>query len=677
MLDFSSLLAKVDKPPRLDGGSSYVDLPPYSEQEIEKVGGVVPDMAFAYDSRHHWVALLVSPGSLGVVEQQVVFPSLWPIAFGGRYPFYLMWSFTQFKQTSDYHGCNWLLPVLRQVPVSEHGATVLQWRWGLVDIQGCFVLPCQFPGMSFPEKRGLGKSIQAELALPVNRREPGCWVWVGEAEHPQGCCKGEKPPAPGDVIEVWSGQRPLPTDLTALSLSDHFALVRNKSAKTDAPVGLFNLATGQCGPFIWRFVSTTFLSICHASPAQSYETGLWTYVDENGLALLPAHFERTESVDSGLATVQLGVEHAHAQGLVLTLPDGSRQGPVGVFGPHGAKSLGRWFVAPQWRDVLGEYDGHFVVQDIVGNWGMVTPEGEAVTTFFPRNMHNDVPTDVIFQRIMHQFKRTQKRRFLQLCHEALLSGGSLGVMAGKLRSSFGRFDYGALTSADIPVRLVRDVIPQGSNAADDAQPAALPAGSPWVWHPGQRNYFASIDLRTHCAIGERSESSWNGYDDIHVPWDALVLDLPPSDPGGDRQLQQFECLKGSRHLLALNTLLDDLDLFIDQMDCESVSTFHPVLSAANRLHTWLIWLLETTTWNNVRGFEEITVWSDKTDIIDFANLPLSSESDSSAEPAAKSSPWVKPPKPQLLWSEAVHAAHLQALSSFWVWEATYTQIMTT
>lgn len=695
--DFYEIVRKAAQPPGFD--AERIKFPPYTADDIRdvylqcmqgrpakdwpQVCDAGPELVWACDSRLRLIPLLVGRdvhplscwSQLEAAAQKVVFPSLWPATWDGRGPFYLMWirGYPQEEKAEglDFRPYNWLLPVVRQVPVTEGNATVLRWRWGVIDIEGRFVLPCQFPSMSFPETRGLGKPIQAERPLPASRREPWCWVWVGEAEHAQRCLRGDNLSAPGDVIEVWSGVHPLQKELTARELQDRFALVSKKDGGADGPLGLFNLATGRCGPIRWRYIQTSGLSFKHVGPAQCFETGLWTYVDENGEALLPAEFARTEGVDSGLATAQLGLAQADALGLALTLPDGSQQGPVGVFGPRGAKSLGQWFLAPRWRDVLGEYDGHFVVQNTVGDWGMVTPEGEAVTSFWPRKARDEINRDLL-QQVIQQFKRDQKRRFLGWLNEAL-AAGSLGVMTDKLRSSFGKYDYGALSSSDIPVRLLREVTPVASINGSEQASNTLPAGSKFAWSPTQRNYFGWIDLRTQCAIGPRSERrSDRGYDDIRVPWDALVIDLPPSEFGSDTEQQQFECLKGSEHLRALHHLLEVLCPYIDLVDCESVSAFHPALKAATSLQRGLLNLVWFTMLND-RDYGKYVLNCLRFDLpeIDFANVPINEAPAEQPSIAHDAPPWSKPPELQPPWSEAVLAAHQQALKAYRVWESVF------
>lgn len=697
------ILGMVAQPPGFD--VERIKLPPYTEDDIRAVyrqcmqGHAVedwpsirdrgPEMIWAYDSDQRFIPLLLgrdvhplsSRSSFDQPAERVVFPAAWPATWVGRGPFYLMWTHGHWREEKaeglDFRRYNWVLPVLRQISINEDGQTALRWRWGLIDIEGRFVLPCQFPAMGFPQNHGIGKATQAEIPLPAGRREPWCWVWVGEQERAEGCWMSHWHSAPGDIVEVWSGCRPLPEGLRTQRLDGHFALVSHNNMVSDGPIGLYNLATGQCGPIRWRHIDTVYLSIYHTGPAQCFETGLWTYVDDNGTALLPADFSRAERIDSGLAIVQLSLAKADAEGLTLILPDGTRQGPVGVFGPHGAKSLGHWFVAPTWRDTQGEYDGHFVVQDVAGNWGMVTPEGDAVTTFLLRRDRDEFNGDIL-QQVIEEFKRAQNRRFPVWLDEAL-QAGSLSVMVDRLRSSFGKYDYGALSHSEIPVRLLREVTPApGSSGSEEMLQTPLSAGSEFAWRPRQRNYFSDIDLRTHCAIGLRSADGGEyGYHSIHVPWDALALDLPPVESDGDTEQRQFECLRGSEHLDAINRLIESLAPFIDLIERESSSAFSPELRACSLLHKLLMHLVEISTLNGSRGYRESILNCLHHDLpdIDFPNLLIAHPEEATPytppPDVTETTPWAKHPELQMAWSDKVHAAHQHAVIAYLAWKSAY------
>jgi hypothetical protein len=688
--NFSELLSRVAQPPRFD--AERIKLPPYTEDDIRDVflqrmqgrpakdwPGVrdgMPEMVWAYDGELRFIPLLVGRdvhplsawSPLHTPTEKVIFPAAWPATLVGRGPFYLVWSQGHWREEKaeglDFRRYNWLLPVIRQVPVIEGGDTVLCSRWGLIDIEGRFVLPCQFPAMSFPQPRGLGKPVLSEIPLPSGRREPWCWLWVGEVEHADGCWLSRDDLANGNIIEAWSGANPVPEGLTAKRLDGHFAFVSHTYASNDAPIGLFNLATGRCGPIRWRYIDTFYLSICHTGPAKCFENGLWTYVDESGEALLPAEFARTDRIDSGLATVQLGLAQADTLGLTLPLSDGSQQGPVGVFGPKGVDSLGQWFLRPEWRDVLGEYDGHFVVQNLAGDWGMVTPEGESVTRFMPRRERDEINGDIL-HIVIEQFKRVQSRRFLDWIREASRAG-SLSMMAGKLRSSFGKYDYGALSHGEIPVRLLREVTPaEGSGGPEEMLNTPLAAGSLFAWRPAQRNYFSSIDLRTHCAIGPRSaDGGESGYHGIHVPWDALALDLPALDFRDDAEQRQCKCLMGAEHLSAANQLIDELANFIDLLDGESASTYSPELQASTKLYRYLMYLLRLGTLHQSRGYREMAMSYLDHDLpeIDFPHL-LTEKPENLAENRGDNCP-----EPQTAWSQKVRDAHRQACIAYRAWE---------
>lgn len=694
------ILDKVIAPPKFD--AERIKLPPYTEDDIRAVylqcmqghpeedwlalRDRAPEVVWACDSKLRFIPLLlgrdVHPlsawSSLNAPTERVAFPAAWPATWVGRGPFYLMWSHGHWREEKaeglDFRPYNWLLPVLRQISITEDGVEVLRWRWGLIDIDGRFVLPCQFPAMGFPQTHGVGKAIEAEIPLPPCRREPWCWVWTGEEERTDGCWYSHWHSAPGDIVEAWSGTRPLAPGMCAQRLEGHFALVSQAEKGKDGPIGLCNLATGQYGPMRWRHIDTFNLSIYHAAPAQCFETGLWTYIDDNGSPLLPTDFARAGRIDSGLAFVQLGLERAEAEGLTLTLPDGSRHGPVGVFGPNGRASLGQWFVAPRWREVLGEYDGHFVVQDVAGHWGMVTPEGDAVTAFLPRRDRDEFNGDIL-QQVMAQFKRAQNRRFLGCLNEAA-QAGSLGVMNNKLHSSFGRYDYGALFHAEIPVRTLREVMPApGSEVSEESINTPRPAGAEFAWRPRQRNYFGSIDLRTHCAIGPRSDDRGeSGYHGIYVPWDALALDLPPAEYGDAIEQRQIGCLQSREYQEALDRLLDTLSPCIDLIDCESDSSYAPALEGSCNLDMLLLRLAEIAKLDHSRGYRELILNRLHHDLpeIDFPNL-LNVQAGDTTEENSKyvivDNRWIERPEPQTQWSDKVHAAHRLALAAYLDWEA--------
>lgn len=706
--NLTDILGKVAQPPGFD--VERIKLPPYTEDDIRAaylqqmqgrlvedwpdIRGRGPEVVWACDSKLRFIPLLlgrdVHPlsawSSWDTPAERVAFPAAWPATWVGRGPFYLMWTHGHWREEKaeglDFRQYNWLLPVLRQVNVAEEGGQVLSWRWGLIDIEGRFVLPCQFPAMGFPQLHGLGKPIHAETPLPPGRREPWCWVWVSNVEHVNGCWHSDRQSGAGEIVEAWSGTRPLPPELEAQRLDEHFALIRQVETGSGGPIGLYNLATGQCGPICWRYIDTLYLSIYHAGPAQCFSTGSWTYIDDNGSPLLPTDFARAGRIDSGLTIVQLSLERADAEGLTLTLPDGSRQGPVGVFGPNGAASLGRWFVAPRWRDVLGEYDGHFVVQDVAGRWGMVTPEGDAVTTFLLRQERDEFNGDIL-QQVMAQFKRAQNRRFLGWLSEAFQSG-SLGAMNNKLRSSFGKYDYGALFHGEIPVRTVREIMPApGSDGFEESIRSPLPAGAGFGWRPRQRNYFSSLDLRTHCAIGLRSsDQGESGYHGIHVPWDALALDPPPPEYGDAIDQRQLECLRSREYQEALNRLLDALTHFIDLLDSESGSSHTPALEGSSKLDMLLLRLAGISTLDHSRGYRELILNRLRHDLpeIDFQNL-LATQADKAVENSAAhmivDNRWVECPAPQLPWSIQAHAAHRLALAAYQDWEAIHRRAVDT
>ncbi len=620
---FASIAKRVLQPPGLDASHLKDDadgdaaLPPYSLDDIRwvahqhmqgrptahwlQVRAADPELVWTFDSSHRRVPLMVGRDihPLMTIDsghraaERVLFPAVWPAWLIGQdpfKPFYLMWSRSNWReeriQGRAYRNENWLLPVQRWVPLTDSADGPHGWRWGVIDVDGRFVLPCMYPAMGFPQSKGIGTPIQPEQALHPGRQQPWCWVWVGDEPVSDTLHNTARSAATGDVIEVWSGQRLNADEECVVQLANQFALACRRADLTGAKpraIGLRNLATGKAGDICWQSINTFALSVTHAATAQCVETGLWSYLDENGHTLLDTRFARAGQIDRGLAIVQLTLVQARIEGRVVTLPDGAAQGGVGVFGPHGAPSLGQWILMPQWREVLGEYDGHFVVQDSQGRWGMVTPEGEAVTAFLLRHDRDDVSGDVL-QQVIQQFKRTQIRRFKGWMQEARAQG-SLVVMAGKLHSAFGAYDYGAMPSMQVAVRLTRD-LPAAPPPPYDQVP--LHAGAEFVWRPGQRNYFHTVDLRTHTMIGPAAAdggSDWGGYHGIAVPWDALALAPPEPDCGTEDDQRTLQLLNADAHGSALTALMDALDQLADHLDGEGAHTYSEGQSACRKLWT--------------------------------------------------------------------------------------------
>ena len=685
---FADIVARAAQPPGVD----IRDLPPYSQDDICRVAALRMQgesfqrwpavhasdagLVWTFDANHHRVPLLLGRDSHPLMSidagfrpaERVIFPARWPAHQLSRdpfKPFYLTWHQSHWRgeriEGRDYRPLGWLLPVQRWVALTDDAAGPHAWRWGLIDIDGRFVVPCRHPAMGFPQPRSPGRPTQPERALPPGRREPWCWVWVGEAEHAEGLLDTQRRAVAGDVIEAWSGERMNPVHQQAYRLDGQFMVVgpRSKPAEADGKpppaYGLCNLATGRHGPIRWRQIDTFGLSITHAGPAQCAASGLWAYLDDAGEALVPATFARAGQVDSGLAIVELSVGQADEMGITLTLPDGTRQGPVGVFGPDGAASLGQWFVEPRWRDLEGEYDGHFVVQARDGRWGMITPEGEPVTPFVQRRERDDFNGGIL-QQVIGQFKRLQRRRFSAWMRCAVESG-SLAVMAGKLRSSFGAYDYGALTARGFPVHLRRSLPP--APAPYDA--VSLTAGSEFMWRPGQRNYMAGVDLRTHAMIGPPGQHD-GGYHGLAVPWDALVLARPARGLADDDERRQLEHLGAPAHRQALDALVQALDALIDALDSDTDAAPGGLLDGCLRLDRSLTELIELLDWRlSAGGVHLVVSWVSRAlRELDFANATACDPGGFADSPAKAARP---PALRQRV--EQVHSAYL-------AWEPLFT-----
>lgn len=635
-LTFADIVARVTHPPGVEVKTE--DLPPYSREDIRwvQVGASDPELVWTFDSHHQRIPLLIGRDCHPLMsidagqhaEERVIFPAVWPplvIGCDPLKPFYLMWSQSHWREERiegrQYRRENWLLPVQRWVALTGDTTGPYGWRWGLIDVDGRFVLPCRYPSMGFPQVRGHGKPVQPEQRPPLGRREPWCWVWVGEDEQANGLRDTKHKASVGDVIEVWSGKQMNSVDHAVQRLDGQFMIVcrRTEISRIDTGLppshGLCNLATGKCGPIQWRHIDTFGLSNTHAATAQDAETGNWNYIDENGEPLMPSAYARTEQLDDGLAIVQLSIVQAEEIGLVLTLPDGTRQGPVGVFGPNGAASLGQWFVEPRWRDVEGEYDGHFIVLDAKGRWGMVTPEGEAVTPFVARVEHEAFNGDIL-QQVIKQFKRVQRRRFIGWLKNARASGSLIG-MAGKLRSSFGAYDFGALPNREITVHLTRD-LPSAPPPFDNI---ALLASAELSWRPGQRNYYGSIDLRTHAMIGLPAEHG-PGYHGIAVPWDALALATHEMNDGTESQRRCIEQLYKNEHLAALYLLLDTLEQFAAHLEADISVNASDAEAACRELETLCSGLAEMLLTCEPHPWRQLALSAlrDNLDHIDFPSI---------------------------------------------------------
>lgn len=685
-------------------------LPPYTRDDIRRVASLRMqgepiehwpqartndlDLVWTFDSDHLRIPLLIGRDvhplmlvdSIHRATERVIFPAIWPpeVLGEGFKPFYLMWSASHWREERiegrGYRRENWLLPVQRWVPLTEDADGPHGWRWGLIDLDGRFVLPCRYPAMGRPQTRCVGKPVLPEQRPPLGRREPWCWVWVGEKEHTEGLLSTDREPATGNVIEAWSGERMNAADLAVRRLDNQFMVV---CARGDIPKiarqepvaqGLCNLATGHCGPVRWKYITTFGLSISHGAPAQCFETGGWSYIDENGELLLDQQFASAGQIDSHLAIVRLRLEDAKAANRVIVLADGSERGGVGVFGPHGVASLGHWFVEPQWREILGEYDGHFVVQNTEGRWGMVTPEGEAVTPFVAREVRDALNGDIL-QQVTEQFKRVQRRRFMGWMQKTHASG-SLAVMAGKLRSSFGAYDYGALPLREISVRLTRDL--PAAQAPYDKTP--LTAGAELVWRPGQRNYYNTIDLRTHTMIGPPSEHR-GGYDGIAVPWDALALAFPPMDDGTEFEQRCLQKLKAEEHLAALNALLDVLEEFAAALDADASIIASDAETACKELRIFCTTLAEMLVMHEPRQRRDIVFGPLRNGIlddIDFPGVSMRERNENMEEPppveiSPDDPPWIRDKclkialKIRRSWPAALCTTLDQAVAAYQTW----------
>ncbi len=318
------------------------------------------------------------------------------------------------------------------------------------------------------------------------------------------------------------------------------------------------------------------------SPARCTVSGLYGYVGALGQTVMEPCFASAGRLKNNLAIVRLTLADAQTQGLVLTLPDGQQCGPVGVLRVSRTTRTDElptwyWLLQPRWREVGDEYDGHFCVQNINGAWGMVTRDGEAATPFTSIASDDDQGNEGRAQAIGH-FKRVQPRRFMAWLLEAASVGGSLGVMQGRLHSSYGSYDYGALPGMNLAVQITREVMAMVMKYGPTRdEEVVLAQGTQLVWNPAQRNYAGFVDLRTHAVVGEIADRGQN----IRIPWDALALVVnskckgqsgQSGDEDRDAEANRWlEILGTPEHLNAMRKLRSLLDNFNDWLDLHPIN----------------------------------------------------------------------------------------------------------
>lgn len=523
---------------------SLAHLPPYTASEIaqaaKECGQTSPERVWARVDFED-IPLLLGRDADGT--PRVRFPAAWPAGPRGRADWHVQCASTDWREERTLGAAarpyNWIVPVARVDEASNV-------RWGLIDLEGRFVLPCEYGYLSRPEGWLGGEPPK----LPEGRREP--WLWVMARREPlvlpEDAQDGADLPltaAGCDVIEVWSGAQVNPPRYKALAetLECGKFLVRGTDDHTDEPrLGRMQAGQPGPGPLAWRWIAHGLTGVDDRIPAEDAETGLYAYIDSKGDTALSPRYSDARRFNSGIAEVRLTEEAAQAEGILLSV-DNHPYAPWGVI-----NEMGDWVLAPRWREIEDEYDGHFMVQAEDGSWGVVTPAGETVVPFL-----QTIITGAIGEWLKERFKREQARRFHRWMRTASTEG-CLAVLAGKLHSSYGRYDYGALPISEETIRIIRPVTVTGQYyAAQDSGPrdVLLEPGMYGRWKPGARHYAHFVDLSTHAVVE---------IDDLKVPWDALALTpAPPAEFDAPAMAARFARLNSTEHREALMALIEAME----------------------------------------------------------------------------------------------------------------------
>ncbi|UCV22547.1 hypothetical protein [Ferribacterium limneticum] len=215
---------------------------------------------------------------------------------------------------------------------------------------------------------------------------------------------------------------------------------------------------------------------------------------------------------------------------------------VGVLGPDN-----QWVLMPQWRDVLSEHAGYFLVQEQSGRWGVVSPDGVSLTPFTFRRDKPAADESIKAQLFIQHFLWWQYRS-MQWSIEAARSG-TLAIFEGKIAKSHSDqmvfWPWGMNLEEQI---VVTD--PSGKYRLDDA------ASYIWESSTSPRQYgFYTLKF---CPI-KRSGSICE--DAIPIPWAAVSLVLADPQIFDDRGL--YERLVVDQHIRALTHLIDSLVMLSD------------------------------------------------------------------------------------------------------------------
>ncbi|MBK7001898.1 MAG: hypothetical protein IPH35_18600 [Rhodoferax sp.] len=569
-------------------------LPPFTEEDLNTVEREwqylpkdMPCWVVALDQAYErWLFPIGWDAVSG--ELRVRFPSVWPATPSGRGAIHTQYDLADHIALRALGDAarpeGWQLRVQAWRPDSALPADTAQvvGLWGLIDIGGRLVLPLDYTYVG-PVQPLLGTLSQTTCApLPEGRTQPWQWAEVLTTGQPPVDAHGRKV---CDVMEVWSGQRVNPPGIKAVQGSltwGYFTACHDSTASSTsqvgAKIGLMLCTQTQPGPLRWSWVYASNAVCSPMSPARCAVSGLYGYVGALGQTIMEPCFESAGGLDSELAQIRLTLADAQAQGTVLTLPDGQQCGPEGVLVVSritraDESPTWRWLLAPRWRNVGGEYDGHFSVQDVSGAWAMVTPDGQAVTPFAACEPEDHLGNDE-HQQIIQRFKHFQHRRFMAWLLQAVQTG-SLAGMQGRLHSSYGHHDYGASPSMNLTVQTIRYVVALVMKYGPTRdEEVTFAQGNQFTWNPALRNYAGFVDLRTHAVVGEVADREQN----IRIPWDALALVVNPNPEGttadeatAAEEKRCMQALSTTEHLSAMRQLIQALDSFIDWLDSHPIN----------------------------------------------------------------------------------------------------------
>lgn len=465
---------------------------------------------------------------------------------------------------------------------------------GLIDIDGEFILSCEYEHISTAE--GLLTTLSKTTAEPLPEGRTTHWMWA-EVSKPDEPFKDSYGRDVCDVVEVWSGKRVNPVGTKALrnSFSHGYFQITPDSSHSNltagSEVGLMLASLSKPAPLLWKKIlgDVPFGALA----AQCINTGLYGYVGATGQTVVEPQFVSAIKFTDDWSVVEI---------------DGGKKGAIAIdfeatrvnhFSAHMTTLPWRWLLQPVWDDIADEYDGHFTVQNIEKEWGMITPFGKPVSPFELRENYSSI--NDIHGVCRLQFKRLQQQRFLALLMDITSQPKdqrSLKTMRGFLFSSWGKYDYGSLTSNTFEVSARYDVMGAGLFKQQDFSYKTLPyefkAGTKLSWQPSERIYANSVDLSTHAAVflTDRTEMYAS-----YVPWEALDLVLSDTFEE-DFQSQGSVALRvqiASTHTLyaALNTLglwLENHRFIHKNQDFNALSTnfisFAAFPKNANRYDYW-------------------------------------------------------------------------------------------